>query len=376
MLSHDPWWGLNGPGGFVASLADDLRSGRNIVIALPDHHPPALAAALHERLLDDGLPGLRKLDLSGLPSEEWSSPARLIHERFAPLTDPLVVPSARTVAFAPALAGTVLWISGLSGNCWATWSRFLDQYKDACRLRPEYDRCLLALPRVGEPPTTGLRNELTLAVRRWEGFVRRIDMLLYLSRRFERSSVASAFRELAVTISVEIAGTDPMLADRLADASLDQILEPHDLLAELARERGWPTGGTWPPSWHRGSFDLRDGRPFPHSAAERREAINRRVWRGQIAVLYPLLEDLRLQFVAQFRHLLTVPYCTDLDTIHQIEALELAHLLHQLRPRLPARRLLPLQRCKDARNELAHLRPLAAARLLDPEFFALLMSIS
>jgi hypothetical protein len=376
MLSHDLWWGLSGPSGFVTSLADDLRSGRNIVIALPEHHPSDLATALHERLVDDGRYGLRRLELSGEPPEACHSPARLIHDRFAPLTDPLIVPSARTVALAPALSGTVIWVSGLSSNCWATWSRFLDQYKDACRIRPEYDRCLLAMPQVGEPSSTAPRDELTLAVHRWEGVVHRIDMLIYLSRQFERSRIPPAFRDLAVAIAVEIAGTDLELADRLADAPFEQVVEPHNLLIELARECGWLTGRANPPAWHRGMSDRRDDRPFPHSAAEivagRRQAIDRRVWRGQVAILYPLLEDLRLQFVNQFRHLLSVPYCTDHDTIHQVEGLELVHLLRQLRPRLSARRLAPLQRCKDARNELAHLRPLSIDLLLDPDFSGLL----
>jgi hypothetical protein len=376
MFSRDPWWGLSGPAGFVSALSDDLRLGRNIIVALPEHHPPGLIAALADRLLDESAFGLRELELDGLPPEKLRSPARLIHDRFAPLTDPITPASARTVAVAPALSGTVIWVSGLSREFRADWWRFLDQYKEACRLRPEYDRCLLAVPWVGTPPTDIPRDDLTLAIHHWKGVVRRFDMLVYLSRRFERSSVPLAFRDLAVAMAVEIAGTDPELGDHLANASLDQIIEPFDLLHELARKRGWSAECVEPHAWHRGTLDRRDGRMFPHSAAEvaagKTTTIARRIWHGQVAVLYPLLEDLRLRFVDQFRQLLTIPYRTEYDTIREPEGLELAHLHQQLRPQLPARRLVPLERCKFARNELAHLRPLPADILLDPDFAALL----
>lgn len=375
MFRDDPWWGLPGPAGFVSALTQDLRSGRNVVLHLPRHAPPGLANALAQRLRDDDLFGFRELDLEELAAGAGKPPARLLHDRFAPLSDPLTAPSARTLAFELALSGTVIWVSGMSDTCWPAWSRFLDQYKDACRLRPEHDRCLLVVPLVGKPITERPRDDVTLAVHRWEGVVRRFDMLVYVYRRLERSGIPRPFHDLAAAVAIEIAGTDPLLADRLAETTLERIIEPHALLAEVASERGWAAVLATKPDWHHGMTDRRDGSTYPHSAAEiaagRTGTVGRRVWRGQVAVLYPLLEELRLGFVEQFRHLLALPHRTDYGLIHQAEALELAHLFHQLRQRLPLRRLASLESCKRIRDELAHLRPLKAADLLAPEFLRL-----
>jgi hypothetical protein len=94
-------------------------------------------------------------------------------------------------------------------------------------------------------------------------------------------------------------------------------------------------------------IDRLGGRPFSHSAAEvaagRLEIVRQRVWRGQIAVLFPFLEDRRLQFVRDFRAHLSVPMQTPYETITEFESLELAQLCYQLRPKVNARRLAALE---------------------------------
>lgn len=370
MPRDDSWWGLPGPRGFLTAVTDDLRSGRNVVLTLPEPAPPGLTGALADRLRDDDLFSFRELELDGPSSATTRQPAWHLHERFAPLSDTLVAPSARTVALEPSLSGTVIWVSGMSAATWPAWSRFLEEYKNASRLRPEHDRCLLIVPLVGRPMTDAPRDDLTLAVHKWEDVVHRFDMYVYLHQRLERSEVPCSFRDLATAVAVEIAGTDRILADRLADTTLERIIEPTKLLTEVASERGWSVDPVDPPAWHHGMTDRRDGHPYPHSAAEiaagRLGTVDRRVWRGQVAVLFPLLEGLRLRFVNQFRHLLTLPHRTEHGALHEAEALELAHLVFQLRRRVSAGRLTPLEGCKRMRDELAHLRPLRTDDLLDP----------
>jgi hypothetical protein len=362
-------------------LRDDLRAGRNLVVALPEHHPHGLRGALADALRDGDHPYFRALDLREESVDAALSPARFLHDRLAPIEQPLVDPSARTLALAQALRGTALWIDGMTGDLWPVWRNFLVEYQDACRMRREFERFLLIIPLVGPLTATLPKEELILAVHRWEGVIGRLDMMLYVARQLERARLDPLFHELASFVLVEVSGSDPILADRLAEASIEQILDPLPLVLREAATRGWTGAATHgsiesaTTAWARGMVDRLGGRPFPHSAAEvaagRPEIVRQRVWRGQIAVLFPFLEDRRLQFVREFRAHLSVPMHTPYETITEFESLELAHLCYQLRPKLSARRLQDLECCRRIRNELAHLRPVSAADLLAPAFRAL-----
>ncbi len=384
MHSEHPWWGLPGPARFIESVRDDLRAGRNIVVALPEHHPAGLRGALAASLRDDDHLYFRVLDLSEEPAVAASSPARFLHDRYAPIRDPRVDPSARTLALAQPLRGTALWIDGMTDRLWPIWCKFLAEYQDACRMRREFERFLLIVPLVGPLTATLPNEELILAVHTWEGIVGRLDMMLHVGRRLERARLDPLFHELASLVLVEVCGSDLILADRLAGAPIEGILDPLPLIRDEAAARGW-TGasprdrnGSVNTMWACGMVDQLGGRPFPHSAAEvaagRPETVRQRVWRGQVAVLFPFLEDRRLQFVRDFRHYLKVPVHTPYETIVEFESLELSHLCYQLRSRVSARRLDPLECCRHIRNELAHLRPLPATELLTPTFLALASS--
>lgn len=375
MRNDNPWWSLPGPGRFLESVTADLQSGRNVLLALPEHHPPGLRNALSDRLRDSDGPYLRALDLRDEPPDAALAPTRFLHDRLAPLSDPGVDPSPRTVALAPSLCGTALWVDGISDDAWPAWRLFLDHYKDACRMRRDFERFLLIVPTVGRPTEHLPREELTLAIHRWEGAVGRIDMLLDAVRAIDRAHLPPLLNDLAVSVTVEVAGTDPHLVDRLAAAPVEEILDPLAVIRDEAKRRGWldrPPSWSAGSEWRRGMVDRINGRAILHSAAEvaagRTEVVSRRVWRGQIAVLFPFIEEHRLRFIREFRPLLSVPVQTAYESIPDHESLELSHLFHQLRKKVSARRLEPLEHCLHIRNSLAHLRPVKAAVILSPAF--------
>ena len=232
----------------------------------------------------------------------------------------------------------------------------------------DYERFLLAMPLVGAPAEHAPKEELTLAVHRWEGIVRRIDMLIYTSALLDVGNLPPFLKDLAAAVTIEVAGTDPLLADRLVTAPIESILEPMNIVREEADRRGWLT--LVYPVWHQGMVDQFNGKKLIHTSAEvaagRPETVGRRVWRGQVAVLFPFLEDHRLRFARMYRPVLHVPIQTEYETINDYELLELTHLVYQLRGKIGARKLLPIEYCLRIRNELAHLRPLKASDLVSP----------
>lgn len=371
MFRVDPWWGLPGPGSFLAKLADELRSGRNVLLMLPSHAPSGLDDALDQLLRNDGSLYFQMLNLGSEDADATPSkpPPRLIHDRFAPLRSrsPAISASARTVAFAEELAGTVIWVSEITDDLWPAWSRFLVEYKDACRQREAHVRCRLVVQIAGKPASEAPPDDVALSVQRWEGIVRRFDMLIYAHQRIERSNIPPALWDLAAAVTAEVAGTDRILADRMTETTLDRMLEPYELLKQVAGERGWRGSTVAAADWSRGMVDLRDGKKHPHSAAEiaagRDFTVKSRVWRGQVAALYSILEELRLGFIRAHRSGLN-DHRNEYGETFQVDALEFTHLVAQLRGRLSPSRLHSVEFCKRLRNELAHLQPLRADDVL------------
>ena len=361
MRKAELWWSLPGPARFVDSLLSDLRSGRNLVIALPEHHPPGLRSALGKkasRLRPTLLPRVRSVWQRG---GRGSPIARTVSSQTtSPNKDPCIPPSARLLSLAPALGGSVLWIDGITDQTSSVWLQFLEEYKNACRVRREYERFLLVVPLVGTSAERPPKEELALGVHRWEGVVGRIDMLLYTTALLDLAHLSPLLQDLATAVTVEVSGTDPLLVDRLVRAPLESILEPLDIVCDEAHQRGWREVSS--PCWHRGMIDRVNGKKLVHSdaevAAKSLETVGRRVWRGQVAVLFPFLEDHRLRFAQMYRPLLHTPIRTEFETINDHESLELSHRSDQLRGKIAARKLEMLESCLRIRNDLAHVRPL------------------
>jgi hypothetical protein len=378
MRLENYWWQLPGPATFLNAIIEDLRAGRNVVIAMPKHYPPGLCQALSDGLRRMDLYYFRELSLREDPAFNGQLPERILHDRFAPLTDALAVPSAETLACAAPLRETALWIEGFDSAAWPMWREFLDRYKDACRGQTSYERLLLVVLVAGEVADYLPVSDVTLSERRWHGVVRRLDMLLYASRLMEAAGYNGLFRELATAIITEIAGTDPLMADFLATEPLERLLNPLPALRDIARTRGWPHKGSGPGeqlSWSLGITDCRDGKPLSHSAAEtakgKSETISRRVWRAEVGVLFPFLEDYRMELIHQFGYCLRLPVITDYESINEPEGLELSHLCDQLCRQLSASQAELLRCCRRIRNDLAHLHPVDPADLLSTAFVQL-----
>lgn len=378
-MQHERFfWSLPGPSAFLDALEADLGDGRSVILELPDHATPGLHEALGERLEYSDERRFWTLDLGDCGNSGCQTPAQLLHEQFASLDDHREC-SADTVARASGLAETALWITGLDEQRWRLWREFIDDYKDACRAREGDERLVFVVPLVGDLNAQSMDTEVTLSVRRWRGVVRRIDMLLYASRLVGQIvDDDSVYHDLAVAVTIEVAGSDPLVAERLADGRIERLLKPRGTVREIAAERGWSPARIESSiaegehvAWRRGMLNYRGSRRFRHSAAElipkREHIVVRRIWRGQVAVLFPFLEECRQQFIqSNRRHLRSPATGADGEASAGIQSLELSGLYHQLKGRLPRRQHLPIERCRWIRNELAHLRPIPFTVLQEP----------
>lgn len=83
--------------------------------------------------------------------------------------------------------------------------------------------------------------------------------------------------------------------------------------------------------------------------------IRRRIWRGQVAVLFPFLEQERIDLLKSLKQLLRTPFHTKFGEVDDIWELELAHILQQVKARVNLDTKQRLQNLVSMRNTLAHL---------------------
>jgi hypothetical protein len=88
------------------------------------------------------------------------------------------------------------------------------------------------------------------------------------------------------------------------------------------------------------------------------DALDALVWRGQVATLFPAIEECRQRLLRELRGVLYAPYETGTGRVDRVVDLEIAHIADQLEDsRAPVARHYrePVQRLRRLRNQLAHL---------------------
>jgi hypothetical protein len=177
-------------------------------------------------------------------------------------------------------------------------------------------------------------------------------------------------QHLRAAVIANLSGADPEVAEFLAQADLAALLNPGETLAGLAQARGWHPHAIDAPHWLEGKVHFVDGQPRLHSVMlaaagdAARQELQRRVWRAQIAVLFPLLEQQRLLLIDELRPMLRPEdrsYGSGVRECRSVRELELSQILGQVRGRVDHALRRRLQTLVRARNSLAHLETLDAA---------------
>jgi hypothetical protein len=353
------WWHLPGPARFVSSIVQDLREGRNVVVWLPNHHPRGIGKSIRHEWNEES----RWVTLQVQEATD-KSPIDQVYERFSYTKFDSDLRLPRKLISNRDFLGHLIWLEGIPPRSWAQWRSFLQDYEPACRTCSFLDRTVFCVAVAGRPTCDQPREDACLTVRRAEGISGTMDMLLYVAQFVDSTRFSG---ELRASVVAHIALWDPELAKGLARLPVGRILEPEEFLYEFAREREWvdqeyATGGL---SWEKGTLGMIDGRVLAHSAVlhseDGRRELQRRIWRGQVAVLFPYIEEQRHIILDRCAEWLRVPFTTRFgQTISDIRDLEIGHLEAQLScaSNKTARDLAgSLTTLRRIRNHLAHLEP-------------------
>jgi hypothetical protein len=278
--------------------------------------------------------------------------------------------SAREFVGAEENAGLVVWVDGMSSEAWCRWRPFVEDFSHASRnssgLQPRL--CIPVGSDVGEDiPERGAG----VRALEWRGVVDRLDMSLFVRTLPAATGVSEFIQTVLTSVAVELAGSDPMLAVALRDVAPAALLQPLEPMTGIARQRNWSSKRS-DDDWRSGAVECWEGRVRRHSLAcavlGDDVELRRRVWKGEVGVLFPLVEELRTDMVDELKRYWRLPLETPFGAIHEPFDLEISHmLLLAQRHRAPSEVIRLLQCLTEMRHALAHLRVVPLAQLKRPE---------
>ena len=196
------------------------------------------------------------------------------------------------------------------------------------------------------------------------------DALLYAASLYRRANISDLRRRLAIATIANLSLWDWRLAPRFADEKFETLVEPREMLASLRAEFEWHDGVK--EEWHAGMIDDFDSAPCCHSVLiSESETLTRRLWKAQVAVVLPFVEERRRQLLDEYSEDLPgwierfAPVDGEGKRITDVYDLEIGNLAYLFRcagVKWSARQT--AEYLRFLRNELAHLRPLAGQTLM------------
>ena len=324
-------WSLPGPAAAVGRILTSVLRDRVLVV-----HSPRGGSGLHEALCT------HVYTLSRTPIAIEASSAVGFHVALCAL-----IGSAETVPVAvltgsEPLRGAVVILTA-SGALDADVQSFA---RIAARLQEDLGPCLLVVSsdtqaRVDDSDPHELR-----------GVVGPLDSAAYAA--WLPRSGRPLFEQFVASVAVEVAAWDVELLDRLTALPLAQAFRPDQHVAAWCDGRAVAWSGL-PPRWEVGSLDRWGGVDVEHPAwlaANRPHMLEKRVWRGQLSTVLPWIEDHRMRLIERNKRLLRPSGPSD-----DIALLDWGPLVLQLKAR-DGKRAQTMSQFRNARNELAHGRPL------------------
>jgi hypothetical protein len=357
------WWSLPGPARYIDRALKALREGENVLLLLPQYGPLdyGLRSEVATRAQEIGT-------FEIISGEQVGAPIGMLASRFG--IEPGSRLTSRTLITSPRFRGRVLWIDAVTASTWPLWKEFLEDYRHVSLSQPLLERTVFVVPVEGEMTATVPDEDVGLRHCKWDNTVDQIDMWLFAASLLRARELPTRIRDLLVAVIAHIALWDPEVARRLACEPPARVLEPHPLLLDLASERDWRK--EIPADWNLGTAGNFNGIFREHSCRKALSGgLERRLWRAQVAVLFPEIEEFRQEFVRKYRGQWRIPFSTPFGTITDEFDLEIGHLKHQV-VKLgvsveweESRRLNAMVKARHCLAHLEHVDPLTILDLLE-----------
>jgi hypothetical protein len=323
---------LPGPAAFIARTCGSADRHKAVVLHAP-FEGSAFADALQEHLARDGTYTVQRFDLDGTRPFE----VQLAEAAHLGSTNPAALATSPTLDHAAIIVRT----RGVAGGGLATFARMIQR-------QPTGEGPILIV--VSEDGACALDG---LGVERVHDAFGPLDGAAYAATL--PTGLRPLEARLVSSVAIEVAAWDVVLLDRL------MALPPEEAVRPDHHVSSWDDGATarWKGlalAWENGCVDDWGGEQAEHPlwlAANRPQGLSKRVWRGQLAMLLPWIEQNRQLIITRERKYLRVD---QVRSGPDLESLDWGPLAFQL-DRVPPVKKLALA-FREARNELAHGRPI------------------
>jgi hypothetical protein len=342
------WWDLPGPKAFITAVVDDVRQGKSVFLHLPEHSPKRLSAVFRNVLGED-------LRWFSTALDDCAPPVEFLYELLVPYSDPTVLRSPHTLVAEPAFQTHLIWLEGLSAPAWPAWLEFFLEYASASRNVAAARKTHFLVPWFNTASDLEAPEAIGLSQHSWDDWLRYGDMLFYSCARVgERATPLET--ELTVSLVAELAAWDPELCEWLARFSLEQLTKPRTCLSEFCEARGWNANPEElkRQGWMMGTCHTVKGRSVTHSCLLSSAELDRLIWKAEITVLMPYIEEQRQNLLKKHQKCLA-------ERINNPFDLEIGQIEWQLiGAGIKRVELEWVSVLKEARNSLSHLEPVDA----------------
>lgn len=357
------WWEIPGPSRFVRQVENDLLDRLNVVAALP-------AGAGRDwfsffmRHWSDGQNSIEVLHVKG----DNRAPLEILSEAFT--TNPSWEASIGALVGESSFRGQTIGILIEDVDTVRVWCDFLMVYERESRLIDSLDRAVLLVATEGVRPQALPKAETLLRVHIYDGYARTHDCYMYAWVLLGVEERQAWRTELKMALCAQLAQWDPRLCEELSDRDISSILRRSTSVGSLPTGRDAHLAHDADYYWASGILQRQSGTAVFHSGWIARDTatreFERRVWAAQVQVVFPLIEQLRLQAIERYGDRFQMPLQVGpseyVQDAYELEIAMVRRLIDRLGgvPNIVQRRL---RQAHEYRNALAHLTPLTAEQI-------------
>lgn len=347
-MSNTTWWGeLPNAEKFIEAVTLDLRDGKDVLLELPEHLP--WEAAFYEQLAislekNGVVHALRELE-----DDPHKEPGEIILRKFCkPERRAQYRPNIGYGRFlansqGSTLSTALIEVHDLRNGRLEVWLDFVREYRKAL----SNDGAVFLLETRERPERTK-----GMSVHAYAGSIGSFDAYTFYMISASSYSGTLLQRRYLAELAFTLCGSDAELGGACLQNSFVFISKPLERLNDVCNTLFRADGG---------NFRL------PGNKTN----LKKQVWQAQLRIVFPLLEDYRQDLIRKYRK--DVEHCLPIETAHgeiisepeDVELGSLSWLIRQKRLNVTAYEETCIEVCKDARNSLAHLKPIGYNLLMD-----------
>lgn len=260
------------------------------------------------------------------------------------------------------------------------WLGFLPKFADITRQQPPFSRSAILLTVPSGLPCQ-VNENVMIREYSFEGVVTPVDMLIYAYQHIPEVARGKVLRNLQAQLSVELSLWDFDLCKELSPLPVANLIESEAILNRYAEKIGFQELVSEEDNdrlTEAGARGLFEGEERIHSAMlalrNDSEGIKRRVWRAQLLILYPFVEEHRQKILCRYERFIKLPHTRKdgkdgrvVKTIALLQDMEIGDIMinfrHHLKYHKPLKNF--VRNLWEIRRKLAHLNVVPAKYLTE-----------